>query len=238
MFFGEGAARLFGVHHPPEAAPLEAAVLLCAPGEHEGNAAHRPLKRLAELFARAGVHVLRFDWRGTGDSAGETGAGDPAQWADDVRAAARELVDLSGVRALSVVGLRLGGALAARACATGLRVRDLVLWEPVASGRAYLAELETADARRNLQLLHPRSPKEELLGFPLSPRQREELARLEVAGAGPLAARRVLLFASAERPADQALQKALVAAGARCELHLSVGEPLPALVSAITARAA
>lgn len=102
--------------------------------------AHRALRALAELLAEQGATVLRADYGGTGDSAGEQGDG--ARLADW-----RSLVD-SGVTALRrtgaeylvVVGVRLGGTLALldgeRAGADAV-----VAWAPILSGRRYSREI-------------------------------------------------------------------------------------------------
>src|SRR5919201_1417748 len=98
-------------------------IVLCYPGPQEYNVAHLAFRKLAGLLARRGWHVLRFDYRGTGDSAGASDEGDPTLWIQDLRAAVAELKDIAGISAVSVVGLRLGAAVAALDCAQGLSVR-------------------------------------------------------------------------------------------------------------------
>jgi alpha/beta superfamily hydrolase len=147
VFFGDPA--LFGVYHPALAeAERPLGVLLCPPIGHEHTRSYRALKGLAEALARAGHHVLRFGYRGLGDSGGEFAESTPDRWCDDIACAVEELAALSGMKELWFVGLRLGAALALRAEAASrrgrgrLRVRALVLWDPVLCGRDFL---ETAD---------------------------------------------------------------------------------------------
>lgn len=214
LFFGESSRQLFGVYHAPRAgAARDAGVVLCYPGAQEYNMAHWAFRKLAGMLAREGFHVLRFDYRGTGDSAGQSEEGNPALWVEDVRSAVTELRDMAGVRAISLVGMRLGASLAVRACAEGLSVRDLVLWEPTISGGEYLAELDAMDRRRNLLLLHPRprssEPVCELFGFPVTPVLRGALEGLDLRQTGKLGARRVLIVGAAERPQFAELRAAL-----------------------------
>src|ERR1700755_3241688 len=54
------------LHTPVEAGDV--ALLICNPFGYEALCAHRALRVLAERAALAGAHVLRFDYRGTGDS--------------------------------------------------------------------------------------------------------------------------------------------------------------------------
>src|SRR5262249_18266394 len=139
LFFGTGARKLYGVCHPasPGTAPggRSRGVLLCYPGVQEYNVSHSAFRKLATMLSRSGLHVLRFDYFGTGDSSGGMGTGSPEEWVADIRTAAAELSDLCGMPALSIVGFRLGAALAARAVSEGLAVQDLVLWDPVVVGR-------------------------------------------------------------------------------------------------------
>src|SRR4051812_44614801 len=95
LFFGDSRRQLFGVYQPPRSgAGRNHAVLLCYPGVQEYNMSHWAFRKLAAHLAREGLHVFRFDYFGTGDSAGATIEGTPAQWIADIRTAARELIDL------------------------------------------------------------------------------------------------------------------------------------------------
>lgn len=190
--------------------------------------AHWAFRKLAGMLAREGFHVFRFDYRGTGDSAGRTEDGDPSAWIDDVRAAAAELKDIAGVRAVSLVGMRLGASIAALACAGGLAVRELVLWEPVVNGARYLAELDVVDRRRNLLLLHPRArndgPRDELFGFPVTPAQRSAIEGIDLCRTGKVSARRVLIVAPDDDPQYAQLRDALAATHPEVQLEIVADE--------------
>lgn len=225
LFFGESSRQLYGVYHAPRAGSArDAGVVLCYPGAQEYNMAHWAFRKLAGMLAREGFHVLRFDYRGTGDSAGATGEGNSALWVEDLRLAVTELRDMAGIRPISVLGMRLGASLAVRACSEGLSVRDLVLWEPAVSGREYLADLEAMDRRRNLLLLHPRAEgtsSEELSGFPLSPALRAEIESIDLRKTERVAAKRVLIFGTSERSAYQELREALArSSSADVQVHI------------------
>src|SRR5438477_9777770 len=130
FFFGPSAQPRFGLLHPPAGERARrAGVLLCYPGVQEYNISHWAFRKLAGLLSRAGFPVLRFDWAGTGDSAGAPESGRVAAWLEDVALAAQELKDSAEVERVSVIGMRLGAALAARAVAGGVAAEDLVLWE-------------------------------------------------------------------------------------------------------------
>ena len=89
-----------------------------------------------------GIVALRFDYDGTGDSAGLQDDPDRvASWLASIEAARQYLLDL-GVADVSAVGMRLGATLAGCQAAASTPFRSLVLWDPCLSGRTFLREGE------------------------------------------------------------------------------------------------
>ena len=120
-----------------------------------------------------------------------------SRWLADIRRAASELRELSGAQTLSLVGLRLGAALAATACDQGLDADQLILWDPVVEGASYLQSQEQmhstvlaslrAKAGRSWRPT-PDSSTPELLGFPYSDTLREGLVRIDLTTSSALTA--------------------------------------------------
>jgi pimeloyl-ACP methyl ester carboxylesterase len=131
--FGSRQRRLFGYYESAQAnLSKERAVLLCHPMNNEQVFAYRTMRQLAARLVRAGFHVLRFDYFGTGDSYGETGEGDLAGWCADIETAIEELKDITGVTKVNLAGLRLGANMSAQVAALQPKViGKLILWEPV-----------------------------------------------------------------------------------------------------------
>ena len=118
-------------------------MILCAPWGQEYLCAHRSLRKLGDLLSASGHHVMRFDYFGTGDSGGDLGDAGLAAWRSDIRLAMEELREASGIERVSLVGLRLGAALAAEVAAQSTALVDsLILWDPIVSGRDYVDTLE------------------------------------------------------------------------------------------------
>ncbi len=185
VYFGRSEARLFGVHYPPKARPSRGSgVLLCYPGPEEYMRVHWAFRNLTQALTKAGFHVFKFDYFGTGDSAGALGEGDAATWRNDIATAAEEFRAMAAVKRLSVVGARLGAALAATLADAG-PLDELVLWDPVVSGKHYVDELRALQRRR---LANSRYPLEkllskevpELLGYPFRPAIEQSLQRLDL----------------------------------------------------------
>jgi pimeloyl-ACP methyl ester carboxylesterase len=61
--------------------------------------------------------VLRFDFRGCGDSEGDEAVAGTDAWRDDIGTAVEELKRRAGAARVALAGLRLGGTLAAQAAA-------------------------------------------------------------------------------------------------------------------------
>jgi pimeloyl-ACP methyl ester carboxylesterase len=146
FYFGTPGRRLFGIYEPAaQGSAGRRAVVLCNPWGSEYIYAHRSLRQLAIRLSAAGIHTLRFDFFGTGDSGGELAEADLRGWEDDIELAIEEVQEMAGVRRVSLAGLRLGATLAARVAARrGPDVEALALWNPIMSGVAYRRELEAA----------------------------------------------------------------------------------------------
>jgi alpha-beta hydrolase superfamily lysophospholipase len=142
VWFGTEERPLFGWVSMPADGRARGGVLLCPPMGEESRAAHRTFRRLAEALAEQGLVALRFDYEGTGDSAGLQDDPDrvPA-WLASVEAARGYLLDL-GVPSVAAVGMRLGATLAATQASAGGPFGSLVLWDPCLSGRTFLREGE------------------------------------------------------------------------------------------------
>lgn len=221
MFFGDSQRKLYGVYDAPYGPQRRShAVLLCYPGVQEYGSSMWGFRRLSNILAQAGHHVLRFDYYGTGDSAGRADEGTLTTWVEDVAIAAQELRELSSARQLSIVGKRLGAAIAVKACQKGLDAQRLLLWDPVVNGSNYVSELEMWDARRNLLLLHAerRGPgRTELLGYPFPDSLRRELDELRLDRELP-PVQKVKIFGSDNRAVHGLLESAYRAGGLQVEL--------------------
>ncbi len=122
------------------AEPTASGVVMLPPVGYEWWSSHRTLRTVAERLAAAGHTVLRFDYDGSGDSAG--GDRDPeriAAWRRSTAAAVAELRDLGAGR-LTLLGTRLGGLLALLDGAP-LGADAVVAWAPPRSGRRLAREL-------------------------------------------------------------------------------------------------
>jgi pimeloyl-ACP methyl ester carboxylesterase len=216
-YFGDPDDQLFATYHPPLGEQArDRAVLLCYPAPQEYRHSHWTFRKLALQLAAQGFHAMRFDYAGTGDSAGDPPPDALARWTRDIGTAAKELRELSGLRKISLVGFRLGAVLALRATAGGLSPADLVMWEPIIHGGAYLGQLTAAQNRFVSALRYPvdmfRSP-DELLGFHLSSDVRQEIAAIDLLS-GPFGKPgRVLVVDVEPRPESERLVAAMSAAG-------------------------
>lgn len=177
------------------------------------------------MLAARGFHVFRFDYFGTGDSAGESHEGRLDIWRENLVSAAHELRDIASISTISAVGFRLGAALAASV--EGVRFKDLVLWEPIVDGRQYMRELEAAQwyvVSLELSARWVERPPE-LLGFPLPPELEAETRALRLESMMQPNAERVAIMVSEKKPIFGSLEQALVRKGTRCSLRYVADQP-------------
>ncbi len=131
--FRSGEDHVFGVLHLPEGRPA-AGILMCHGFTGHKAETHRLFVGAARDLARHGLVVLRFDFRGSGDSGGEFRDMTVSREIEDAVAAldylsSRPEVDSDRV---GVLGLSLGGCVAACLAGRDDRVSALALWAAVA----------------------------------------------------------------------------------------------------------
>src|SRR5438132_29140 len=119
VVFGSADAPLLGILTLPAAgSATDRGVVMCAPLGLENVVYYRQLAVLARMLGDSGRPVLRYDWPGCGDSAGDDGDADRVEaYVASVDTAVQELRDLTGVRDVDLVGLRIGATLALAAAA-------------------------------------------------------------------------------------------------------------------------
>jgi alpha/beta superfamily hydrolase len=219
IFFGPDERALFGwLHRPPPARAPGAGLIICNPFGNEALCAHRTIRHLSVRASSAGFAVLRFDYDGTGDSAGHSfEAQRLAAWVASIHSAADTLKETTGVGRLYLAGFRLGATLAALACLARSDVRGLVAIAPVVNGGAYVRELRllqrAIDARRDV-LHRDNANFLESAGFILTAQTQASLKEINLTRLPRAPCGRVLVLDRAEMPVDLALVPALRALGA------------------------
>lgn len=125
------------LHLPANPGPKGVVIVPGAPQYRAGS--HRQFLHLARDLAAAGVSVLRFDYRGTGDSDGDFKGFEALD--DDIAAAVDALTaQAPGVREVVLWGLCDGASAAAFYGTRDPRIAGLVLVNPWARSEATLAE--------------------------------------------------------------------------------------------------
>lgn len=207
FYFGESANRLFGVYSPAHPArDRRKALLICAASFQDYMRTHRQLKQLAVKLSGQGIHVLRFDYSGCGDSAGSWEDTNVDDWVKSIEQAAVELQALSMVDNLSFLGVRFGASLLNLANLNAFPAKRYVLWDPILDGEQYLASL--AKLQRELvdngdRFAVPRRSyleqhEMELVGYPVSAESRAQIGKVNMLKEKWSANKTVLLFSHNE----------------------------------------
>lgn len=175
---------LFGSYHPGAAGARDA-VLLCPPLGQDLIRCHRLYRQLAHALAGRGIPVLRFDYYGTGDSAG---ASEEVEWPRclaDVAQAAEALRTRSGCDRVIGFGARLGGSLAL-AAAGRVPFAGLILWDPVLDGAGHVTTLDALQAALRFDTTRFVAPRpapalaDQWLGFATGICLRRQLVQLDL----------------------------------------------------------
>ncbi|MEY4562904.1 MAG: hypothetical protein RLZZ618_2181 [Pseudomonadota bacterium] len=201
-FIGSGEQSLFARFHACDDAVLrDCVVVLCNPFGHEQVHSHRSVRHLADALARAGVPALRFDFHGTGDSPGTDHDADRlAQWQRDIHTAVAEAKRLSGCPRVCLLGIRLGGTLAALSTVTDA-ADLLVMWGAPLSGRRYAREMQ-ALAQASELAPRPDATQLEPAGFVISQQTQNELKAVKLVGQ-PLQVRSAALIVQRDDASDE-----------------------------------
>jgi amino acid adenylation domain-containing protein len=170
LYFGDAPRRLFGMHHASADARAGRPLLVPAPLLQEGVVCQRALWTVCDALAASGGQALRFDWYGSGESAGDSAELTLEGMASDLARAQAFIGGDPRILALRSASLPVLHAALARGQAV-----DLVLWDPCLSGARLLARwrgqhrVQLTAAGRYLREGRAPVAADELLGFDLSP---------------------------------------------------------------------
>jgi alpha/beta superfamily hydrolase len=222
VYFGPDDRPLFGwIHRPPHgAARASLGLVLCNPFGYEAICAHRALRHLAAAAADAGIPALRFDYDGTGDSAGTDLDPDRlSAWIASVHGATETLRGEAGCERLCFLGVRLGATLAALAASERSDVAGLIAIAPLVSGKAYTRELRALQMATGLGTPAESSGDDlmEVTGFALTAATRAALSAVDLLKLERAPAPQVLILDRHDLPGNERWAAHLQATGAAVE---------------------
>jgi len=113
-------------------------VVFVAPFAEEMNRVREILTSTAQELNTAGLSCCSFDFHGTGDSDGEFSDARWSGWLSDLHEVVKSLQS-QGFQTIDLIGVRLGGLLAAEYIETGAtKIGRVVVWDPVFDSNKYL----------------------------------------------------------------------------------------------------
>ena len=204
LYWGDSTKRLFGIYHAPQFGPRrDSGIVLCYPMMREYIRSHRAYRQLAVRLSDVGFPVLRFDYYGCGDSYGESGEGGVQQWLREISSAIGEIRRKSNLTDVCLIGLRFGATLGMMAGAERGDIEDMVLWDPIVDGSAYLDEM--AALHQDLASFPQKKSIQDLieegdgvLGFPFTDSMLSELEEINLLAIRQKPANSLLILESHE----------------------------------------
>ncbi len=216
VVFGPADRPLLGFYHAPLSHSVRGVVVvLCNPIGYEAMSAHRTYRHLAERMAANGFPVLRFDYDGTGDSAGVTeDPGRMSAWIGSIRLAIAQSRALSGAARVALFGVRFGATLATLAAIDDGDIEALISWAPVISGRVHVRELRGFRLLKDSKAPEKRSDgSEQVGGYLFTAETLGEMSTIDLLAPSKRVARRALVLPRNERSKEEARLVDHLAAG-------------------------
>lgn len=146
LWLGVAQRQLYAALHRPAVLEPVRGVLLVPPLLHEQPRSRRFIAEVASAFAAQGVAALRFDYFGSGDSAGRSDELLLSTMQEDLHVAAGALRAQAGVSSVAVMAWRASALVVWDWLRHGGTASELILWEPIVDGDEWLADLVRADA--------------------------------------------------------------------------------------------
>ena len=210
LFIPLAGQSIFALAYVPLNKNRHETIIICPPDPQDCMRSHGALVLLARRLQQEGFGVLRFDYRGTGDSEGSSVAIDLDSWLQDALGAAEFIQNLWPGMRLSLIGLRLGSCIALRA-SLRLNIERLLLWDPILDGHVYIKAAESA--QKALFSREPTNPPftslryshEQYWGFAWSESWRRQVAKINIANLEPKAKQCHILLSRADAAASTAL---------------------------------
>jgi len=233
-WFESGSYSLLAHVDLPQASGNLGVVIVPAFGWEE-VCSYRPLRFFARMLAERGLPVLRYDLPGTGDSSGGLLDENLVEaWIQSVDDAAAELRRAAAVQHVALLGVRMGGLLAAMAAGRGADVQDLILWGAASSGRSEMRELRAYANMERWEFGTEDPPPQpipgfEVGGFLIVPPLQRDLEALDVTKLSGLGGRRVMLLSRDDVAPDVKLARALESAG--CDVRIATGAGYSAMMT-------
>lgn len=140
FYLPTSAGQRFCLFHPADDSAVQhGAVVYVHPFAEEMNKSRRMASLQAKAMASSGYSVLQIDLHGCGDSSGDFGDATWEAWIEDVMQACYWLKKRSS-SPLWLWGLRTGCLLAGEVADRIGQSSNLLLWQPVVSGKQFLQQ--------------------------------------------------------------------------------------------------
>ena len=138
IFFESGGNKLFAAFFlPKEGVPVSEGYIICPPFAEEKKSSQTILVNLARVICKNNIPVLMFDYYGCGDSEGDFKDSNLSLWIENTVDAVNMLKNLTRLRKVIMIGLRLGGFIASKVSEKIDFIEEVILIEPVLTPNQY-----------------------------------------------------------------------------------------------------
>lgn len=177
--FESQGQKIFGILHLPEKEkPVPAVIILHGFASHKIGT-NRSYIQMADALAEVGIATLRFDFRGAGDSEGDISEMTLSGFVADARLAFEHISEDYRIdeKRIGLFGSSLGGAIAVLTASQLQKIKALVLWAPVASGKLWYLDWIAQNPDKAQQV--PSSALAYYRGVKVNPHFQQEFASMD-----------------------------------------------------------
>lgn len=152
IYFDNECQRLYGMIHIPEGKGPWPAVALCHGFTGHRNESHSVFVKLGREMAKHGIAVLRFDFRGSGESEGLFEDMTVQSEISDAKVALDFLANYPDIdtNRIGLLGYSMGGLVAVYVGPADPRIKAMALWAP-AAGMADIVKVSCENASCDLR---------------------------------------------------------------------------------------
>ena len=135
--------KIFGIVYYAKCKKSDKVIIFCNPFAEEEKEVHLHLSNFARSLSDSGINVIRFHYRGTGDSFGRFEDYTLKTRISDIKKVISYAKTHFSHAKIGLFGIRLGATLATLVANDNNIIEYLLLWEPIVRGKDIFNELYT-----------------------------------------------------------------------------------------------
>ncbi len=209
--------QIFFWHHLPTGNNKNAAVIIISPVGPEYMSCHRSIKLLAEKIALSGIHCIRYDPIGMGNSSGNLDdSGIWEKWVNSPQKLQHYLKNKFNISSIILTGLRSGCLILSDVIKT-TQIKTAVFWYPQVKGTAYMRSIQLLDS---VLYKTPNTLEAEIMeggGYPVSNELQDKIRGINLLSGYSHCLKKALIIENKHSEEKSSLHQSMLAASIKTD---------------------